>query len=345
MKLAVIVALLLHIFSVTIVKGQRTIAGRILDAESKKPITNVNVIVKGTTKGAVTNYLGFFQLDLQTGDSLLVCSHVAFETAEFTVPKQDKLLFQLVPSITALTTLDISGFKDDMKYEIGEEPAYDPSASLELNARFKGGEEGIFNYLGENFHLPDSGSVQGVVRITFTVDKTGRTRKIIAEGDTLNGVGAQLTHLFEAMPTWMPAAQRGVQVDQRFQVNVKFSNMVYLVVEQPASFAGGIEEFYKYIMKNLKYSPEARKKRIEGKVFVEFVITKTGKIDPDSVRVLKGLGYGLDEEAVRVIKGSPDWIPGTQRGETVSQKMVVPLSFKFQYVNPNNRSAKPSSRP
>jgi protein TonB len=82
-------------------------------------------------------------------------------------------------------------------------------------------------------------------------------------------------------------------------------------------------------MNNLKYSPEARRKHIQGKVFVEFVITKTGKIDPQSVRAIKGLGYGLDEEAVRVIKRCPDWIPGTHRGEPVPQTMVMPLAFKL----------------
>ena len=331
LPVSIIVILLINILNTIVAHGQRTITGRVLDIETKKPISNVNLVIKGTTNGGVTNHLGFFQLELQNADTVLVCSHVAYEIADVSIPKQDKFLFHLTPSTTVLTTLDISGFTDDMKYEIKEEPPSDPSSILELPARFKGGEEAIFNYLGENLKLPDSGyvNVHGVVKITFTVDKSGRTGKIATEGDTLNGVGTQLSRLIATMPEWIPAAQRGAPVDQRFQVSVKYSNEVFLVVEQAADFPGGMQEFVNYLDKNLMYPPFAREKGIEGKVFVEFVITKTGKIDPESVKAIKGLGYGLDDEAVRLVKGSPDWIPGAQRGQPVPQKMVFPVTFNL----------------
>jgi protein TonB len=71
----------------------------------------------------------------------------------------------------------------------------------------------------------------------------------------------------------------------------------------------------------------ARRMRVEGKVFVEFVIGKDGQIT--DVIVIKGIGAGCDEEAVRIIQSSPPWNPGRQRGKPVKQRMVLPIIFKL----------------
>lgn len=329
MKLVVFVLTFYSAITVDSCFGQRAITGRILDIETQKPIANVFVGIKGSTRASVTNSLGFFQLDVSPVDSLLIASHIGYVTAELTIPLEDKFVFRLTPKATILTTLDLSGFTADSKYEIKDEPERTPVPGTELPARFKGGEEGLFNYLGENLRLPADTSYEGSVKISFVVDKSGRTRQIMTEGDTLKGIGAQLSGLIANMPGWMPASQNGVGVDQRFQVTVKYSNQVFLVIEDVATFPGGIPVFYNYLAKNLEYPNQARRNKIEGKVFVEFVITRTGKIDQESVKVVKGLGYGLDEEAVRLIKGSPDWIAGSQRGKPVPQKMVLPVPFRL----------------
>jgi len=67
--------------------------------------------------------------------------------------------------------------------------------------------------------------------------------------------------------------------------------------------------------------------RIEGRVFVQFVVDKDGSIT--NVEVLKGIGGGCDEEAVRVVKNAPKWNPGKQRGRPVRVKMVLPITFKL----------------
>lgn len=104
-------------------------------------------------------------------------------------------------------------------------------------------------------------------------------------------------------------------------------DQIYLVVEETARPRGGISAFYEIVGKNLTYPAQARKNRISGKVFVEFVINTDGTLS--DVRVIKGIGYGCDEEAVRVVSLSPPWIPGTQRGEAVRQRMVLPLAFRI----------------
>jgi hypothetical protein len=103
---------------------------------------------------------------------------------------------------------------------------------------------------------------------------------------------------------------------------------VFLVVEDPATFPGGMEKFYDYMSKNIKTPNEVRSGKVSGKVFVEFVIDSTGQIPADDVKVIKGLCKACDEEVVRVVKGSPNWNPGFQRGKPVRQRMVLPIMFR-----------------
>jgi protein TonB len=102
---------------------------------------------------------------------------------------------------------------------------------------------------------------------------------------------------------------------------------IFLVVEQNAVPNGGLEGFYKYVNSVIKYPAQARRMNIEGRVFVEFVIDKTGSIT--DVIAVKGIGAGCDEEAIRVVRNSPQWTPGKQRGKPVKQRMVLPITFKL----------------
>ena len=90
---------------------------------------------------------------------------------------------------------------------------------------------------------------------------------------------------------------------------------------------GGMETFYEYIQKNLKYPEQARKLGIEGKVFVEIIVGPDGKLT--HVKAVKGIGGGCDEEAVRVISNSSKWQPGLQDGKAVNVKMILPITFKL----------------
>ena len=95
-------------------------------------------------------------------------------------------------------------------------------------------------------------------------------------------------------------------------------------------FPGGIEKFFKYIRQNKMYPAQAKKNKVQGKVFVSFVLDSTGHVREKSVKVIKGLGHGCDKEAVRLIKNSPPWIPGqmSQTRENASIRMILPIAFK-----------------
>lgn len=102
---------------------------------------------------------------------------------------------------------------------------------------------------------------------------------------------------------------------------------IFTVVEETATPKGGMAAFYKYMGDKIKYPAQARRMGVEGKVFVQFVIGKDGSIS--DVKVVKGIGAGCDEEAVRVVQGSPSWNPGKQRGKAVKQRYTVPVFFKL----------------
>ncbi len=104
--------------------------------------------------------------------------------------------------------------------------------------------------------------------------------------------------------------------------------VIHVVVEEKPSFPGGIEAFYRYVSKNLTYPNLARNRGVEGKVFLSFVIDKDGSIS--DVEVVKGIGAGCDEEAVRVLQNAPKWNPGKQRGKPVKVRMVIPIIFALK---------------
>ncbi|MEM9832379.1 MAG: energy transducer TonB [Bacteroidota bacterium] len=103
---------------------------------------------------------------------------------------------------------------------------------------------------------------------------------------------------------------------------------IFVVVEQFPEPVGGMTAFYQYIQENMEYPSRARSMRVEGKVFVQFVVFPNGSIR--DIEVIKGIGAGCDEEALRVVKESPiEWIPGNQRGVPVKVRMVLPITFRL----------------
>lgn len=102
----------------------------------------------------------------------------------------------------------------------------------------------------------------------------------------------------------------------------------YVYVEQMPQFPGGDNALHKFISSNLRYPESAIDNGIVGRVFVQFVVNSSGIIT--SVKVLRGIGGGCDEEAIRVIKSMPKWLPGKQNGSPVRVQFVLPIVFQLQ---------------
>lgn len=129
--------------------------------------------------------------------------------------------------------------------------------------------------------------------------------------------------------------------------NTDSENKVYdfVSLEKQPQFPGGMAKFYEYLSKSVKYPTEAVRNKVEGKVFLSFIVEKDGTLN--DITVVRSLGSGTDEEAIRVLKESPKWIAGVQKGKTVRVKYNIPIGFSLSKTsssssaptnkqNPNN---------
>ncbi|WP_316755785.1 TonB family protein [Pedobacter aquatilis] len=99
----------------------------------------------------------------------------------------------------------------------------------------------------------------------------------------------------------------------------------FVSIEKVPDFPGGMKKFYEYLGKSIKYPVTAQNNNVQGKIFLSFTVEKDGELN--DVQVIRGLGSGLDEEALRVIKGSPKWNPGIQNGDPVRVKYHIAVNF------------------
>ena len=113
-------------------------------------------------------------------------------------------------------------------------------------------------------------------------------------------------------------------------VEEKKEEQVFTAVEQMPQFPGGEAELMKYISNNIKYPTMAMENNIQGRVVVQFVVTKTGKIG--EVKVVRSKDPDLDKEAVRVVKSLPNFIPGKMNGQAVNVWYTLPITFKLQGI-------------
>lgn len=102
----------------------------------------------------------------------------------------------------------------------------------------------------------------------------------------------------------------------------------FIIVENMPTFPGGDKKMMEYVAKNVKYPQLAKEMGTQGRVFVSFVVEKDGSIS--NVELLRGIGNGCDEEAIRVVKSMPKWNPGLQCGRAVRVSCNLPISFKLQ---------------
>jgi protein TonB len=118
-------------------------------------------------------------------------------------------------------------------------------------------------------------------------------------------------------------------VDDKPQViEQPVTQQVFTVVEEDPSFPGGEDARIKFLQENVVFPEEARQLSIEGRVFVTFIVEPDGSLS--DIRLLRGIGAGCDDEAIRVVKKMPKWIPGKQRGIPVRVQFNMPIKFTLR---------------
>lgn len=113
---------------------------------------------------------------------------------------------------------------------------------------------------------------------------------------------------------------------------VKKDTRIFTTVEKEPEFKGGMEAFYKFLQQNIHYPAAMRKNNIQGKVFITFIVEKDGSLS--DVHTVRDIGSGTGDEAVRVIKLSPNWNPGIQNGRPVRVAFTMPISFTLDNAKP-----------
>jgi len=130
------------------------------------------------------------------------------------------------------------------------------------------------------------------------------------------------------LPDPSPAIAGGITYDPLPEIEVVTNpEEVLSYAEVMPEFPGGMPEMIKYLLENMIYPEEMKENGIEGRIFVQFVVTKTGSVE--NVTIARGID-GLNREAIRLVKQMPNWKPGINNGKQVNVKMIIPIRFSLQ---------------
>ncbi|MBK6964855.1 MAG: TonB family protein [Bacteroidales bacterium] len=212
-------------------------------------------------------------------------------------------------------------------------------------------------------------NIHGTVLFRIIIEKDGKVTNPSIEKGIGGGCDEEVLRVVKMMPDWNPGTVDGEPVKVEMILPVSFSltdnkagtiedgkysfhripeeeivdkpvmqndpakkkpsttNEVFTVVENPPQFPGGEDARVAYMQKAITYPEQAKRDKIEGTVYVTFVIEKDGQVS--NSKVLRGIGGGCDEVALKAIQQMPPWIPGKQRGEAVRVQFNMPVSFKL----------------
>lgn len=162
------------------------------------------------------------------------------------------------------------------------------------------------------------------------VEKVKFTAPVVVEDTTIETGLAIQDDLSTKTNTEVPTEEVEVEVKDEGPkvIETPVQAEIFTVVEEQPGYPGGEEARIAFLQQNIKYPEEAKELGIQGKVFVTFVVEVDGSIT--AVQVLRGIGGGCDEEAVRVVKSMPKWVPGKQRGVPVRVQFNLPIKFTLQ---------------
>lgn len=122
-------------------------------------------------------------------------------------------------------------------------------------------------------------------------------------------------------------SEEPVAVEKDEAIEIKGEEKIPIFVEEMPSYRGGDAERQKFLADNIKYPPQAIETGIQGTVYVQFIVDSKGNIT--DVKMLRGIGGGCDDEAVRIVKMMPQWNPGKQNGKTVRVLYTMPVVFRI----------------
>ncbi|HBG41049.1 MAG TPA: M56 family peptidase [Porphyromonadaceae bacterium] len=221
--------------------------------------------------------------------------------------------------------------------------------------------ESIMDFIYSELKYPQiaaENGIEGRVIVQFIIEKDGR----VSNAKIIRGIDPSLDNeavrMVNAMPKWTPGEHKGEIVRVKYTLPVVFelsegkggkeassdtvkikvtdvkvgmdngNEKVFEVVDESATFPGGQPKLMSFLNDNIQYPVEAQKKGIQGRVIVQFIVRKDGRIF-DAV-VLRGADPLLDAEALRLVNVMPEWIPGKLKKQPVNVLFTLPVVFSLQ---------------
>jgi len=213
--------------------------------------------------------------------------------------------------------------------------------NADMNTHYPGGKAAWNLFFRKNFKYPEEALINGinrVVSVKFIISKKGSIKK----AEVINGIdrtyNKAILAVVNMMPDWTPFLKDGVPVELPFELNIplyqegpfKDDEVLNKQIEQLPQFPGGYDAMMKFLRDIIRYPNRAQESATQGTVYISFVVRYTGKLT--DIKALTGVGNGLDEEALRVVKQMPDWIPGRDNGKAVSVFYSIPVKFQLNIV-------------
>ena len=301
----------------------RIITGRIVNKSTQVALRNVNIVVQGTTSGAVSNARGFFQIKLKSNFKSLVLSHVGYQEISIIIPEVNNFKIEMEPIFAVMPKVDLSTRPPELALYKQDTINITKRTFLDVqeNATFIGGVEYLNNFLTTNFKYPDSLNlaIRGSTYVIFEIDSKGAISKVKIQDDSLNkAMKNHLIILIESMPAWQPASQNGEPVSQQVIIPLEYG---------PVSEYFGDNYLAYHLGKSITYPAEALRLATEGAVFAYFSLNSSQGFT--QLEILQGIGAGCDKMVYDAIKGIPKTELESLMIEVGDSVFVLPVDFRL----------------
>ncbi|NTE04752.1 energy transducer TonB [Agrobacterium tumefaciens] len=207
--------------------------------------------------------------------------------------------------------------------------------SVEKQPSYPGGIEKFYEYLGKEIKYPEAAKnnkTHGRVFVSFIVEKNGKLSDVTVTKGLSTETDAEALRVLKNSPNWNPGILNGKPVRVKYNINVNFNlspkteKMTGAKSGIQPEYPGGTSKLYSYLAKNIKYPAQAKKDKVEGKVFLAFNVEQNGTLS--DLQVTKGLSKETDAEALRVMKSAPRWNPAIDaEGHPVKVKYQMAINF------------------
>jgi TonB family protein len=294
-------------------KGYNTI-GKVVD-NTGNPLPGCNVVIKGTVIGTVTDINGNYCLKTDKTD-ILQFSLIGYNSMETKASHNKREIITLYQRPINLEEVIVVGYGMIRKREITGSVttiSNQKSISLEVN------QDNTSRRTNKNVLKPVSAEYNG----SKPSENKPNTGNVIDLTPPSNNSSVENNKIMEDA-----------------------EQSVYCYVEQMPEYPGGDTEIFAYLAKSIRYPEIAMENGISGRVYVSFVVNENGQISEE--KIIRNIDPSLDQEALRVIRNMPRWIPGRQNGRPIRMQMTMPINFRLMeggsYATYNNDATSKSAQ-